>query len=39
LQEHFLHWLEALGWMGKISDGVHAIAALESFVSVSISLA
>jgi len=37
LQGHFLHWLEALGWMGKISDGVHAIAALESFVSVSIS--
>jgi hypothetical protein len=37
LQGHFLHWLEALGWIGKISDGVHAIAALESFVSVSIS--
>lgn len=37
LQGHFLHWLEALGWMGKISDGVHAIAALESLVSVSIS--
>ena len=36
LQEHFLHWLEALGWMGKISEGVHAIAALESFISVSI---
>lgn len=37
LQGHFLHWLEALGWMGKISDSVHAIAALESLVSVSIS--
>ncbi|KAH8696845.1 hypothetical protein GQ44DRAFT_633947, partial [Phaeosphaeriaceae sp. PMI808] len=35
LQEHFLHWLEALGWMGKVSDGVHAIVALESFVSSS----
>lgn len=35
LQEHLLHWLEALGWIGKISDGVHAIAALESFVPVS----
>lgn len=35
LQGHFLYWLEALGWMGKISDGVHAIAALESFVSSS----
>ncbi|MCJ1312308.1 hypothetical protein MMC25_005982 [Agyrium rufum] len=33
LQGHFLHWLEALGWMGKISEGVHAIAALESVVS------
>jgi len=33
LQEHLLHWLEALGWMRKISDGVYAIAALESFVS------
>jgi hypothetical protein len=37
LQEHLLHWLEALGWMGKISDGIYAIAALESFISVSIS--
>jgi hypothetical protein len=37
LTEHFLHWLEALGWMGKISEGVHAITALESFISVSIS--
>lgn len=35
LQEHLLHWLEALGWIGKISDGVHAMASLESFVSVS----
>ncbi|MCJ1313571.1 hypothetical protein MMC25_007250 [Agyrium rufum] len=33
LQGHFLHWLEALGWMRKISDGVYAIAALESLVS------
>jgi hypothetical protein len=35
LQEHLLHWLEALGWMGKVSEGVHAIMSLESFVSVS----
>ncbi|KAF1971159.1 hypothetical protein BU23DRAFT_590769 [Bimuria novae-zelandiae CBS 107.79] len=34
LQEHLLHWLEALGWMGKVSEGVHAIASLESLVSV-----
>jgi len=36
LQEHLLHWLEALGWMGKVSEGVHAIASLESLVLVSI---
>jgi hypothetical protein len=36
LQEHFLYWLEALGWMGKISEGVHAIASLESLITVSI---
>ena len=38
LQEHFLHWLETLGWIGKVSEGVHAIISLESFISVSISL-
>lgn len=36
LREHLLHWLETLGWMGKMSEGVHAIASLESFSSVSI---
>lgn len=36
LQEHLLHWLEALGWMGRISEGVRAIASLESFASVCI---
>ena len=35
LREHLLHWLEALGWMEKIPEGVHAIASLESFSSVS----
>ncbi|KAF2008755.1 hypothetical protein BU24DRAFT_359758, partial [Aaosphaeria arxii CBS 175.79] len=35
LQEHILHWLEALGWMGKVSEGVYAIASLESSVAVS----
>jgi hypothetical protein len=39
LQEHLLHWLETLGWMGKVSEGVHAIASLESFISVSTVLA
>ncbi|KAF1816978.1 hypothetical protein P152DRAFT_445135 [Eremomyces bilateralis CBS 781.70] len=39
LQEHLLHWLEALGWMGEVSKGAHAIASLELFTSVSIPLA
>ncbi|KAF3039438.1 hypothetical protein E8E11_005984 [Didymella keratinophila] len=33
LIEHFLHWLEALGWLGKVSEGIHAISLLESIVS------
>ncbi|ERF69366.1 hypothetical protein EPUS_08638 [Endocarpon pusillum Z07020] len=33
LQKHLLHWLEALGWMGKMSEGVYAIAALQSFAT------
>ena len=36
LQDYLLHWLEALGWMKKVPEGVHAIASLESFISVSI---
>jgi hypothetical protein len=35
LKEHLLHWLEALGWMGKISEGIKAILSLEVHVSVS----
>jgi hypothetical protein len=35
LRQHFLHWLEALGWIGKASIGVYAITVLESSVSVS----
>jgi hypothetical protein len=35
LQEHLLHWFEALGWMGKVSEGIHAIASLESITTVS----
>ncbi|KFZ24428.1 hypothetical protein V502_01091 [Pseudogymnoascus sp. VKM F-4520 (FW-2644)] len=34
LQAHLLHWLEALGWMGKISEGIQAILALEAHVLV-----
>ena len=35
LQAHLLHWLEALGWMGKTSEGIQAISALEAHVLVS----
>jgi hypothetical protein len=35
LQEHFLHWFEALGWIGKVSEGIHAITSLESIIMVS----
>jgi hypothetical protein len=37
LKAHFLHWLEALGWLGKVSEGIRAISLLESVVSVSVS--
>ncbi|XP_014561696.1 hypothetical protein COCVIDRAFT_85820 [Bipolaris victoriae FI3] len=30
LKQHFLHWLEALSWMGKVSEGIYAISSLES---------
>jgi hypothetical protein len=35
LQEHLLHWLEALGWIGKTTEGIQAILSLEAYVSVS----
>ena len=35
LQEHLLHWFEALGWMAKVSEGIHAIALLASITAVS----
>lgn len=35
LQNHLLHWLEALGWIGKTSVGIHAMVALESLIPVS----
>jgi hypothetical protein len=34
LQTHLLHWLEALGWMSKTSEGIQAILSLETFVLV-----
>jgi hypothetical protein len=36
LQEHLLHWLEALGWIGKTSEGILAILSLESQIQVSL---
>ena len=35
LQKNLLHWLEALGWMQKISEGILEIISLESIASVS----
>jgi hypothetical protein len=35
LQNHFLHWLEALGWMQKISEGIIQIINLEAITAVS----
>jgi hypothetical protein len=35
LKKHCLHWIEALGWMGKVSEGIHAISSLELITQVS----
>lgn len=32
LKEHFLHWLEALSLLGKMSEGVHAILVLSDYI-------
>ncbi|PVH68302.1 hypothetical protein DL98DRAFT_631910 [Cadophora sp. DSE1049] len=32
LEVHLLHWLEALGWIGKTSEGILAIYSLESLI-------
>jgi hypothetical protein len=34
LEEHLLHWLEALGWMRRVPDGIYAITSLESIALV-----
>jgi NACHT domain len=36
LYTHFLHWLESLSWMRKISEGILAIASLETIALVSL---
>ena len=35
LQDHFLHWLEALSLMGNVSDGAVVIRTLEAMLLVS----
>jgi hypothetical protein len=35
LQRHLLHWLEALSWMQKMSEGILNIISLESIALVS----
>ena len=35
LQEHFLHWVEALSLMGKTSHGAILVRTLESMLTVS----
>jgi NACHT domain len=35
LQKHFLHWLEALSLMGKMSEGVLMLISLQSMLTVS----
>ena len=35
LQAYLLHWLEALGWIGKASEGIQAILSLEAYIPVS----
>jgi hypothetical protein len=36
LQVHLLHWLKALGWIGKTSEGILAIFSLEAQIPVSL---
>jgi len=36
LQEHLLHWLEALSWMQKMPEGILDIISLESIALVSL---
>jgi hypothetical protein len=36
LQDHLLHWLEALSWIGKTSEGILAIFSLEALILVSL---
>lgn len=33
---YFLQWLESLSWLRRLSDGIHALIALESRISVGL---
>ena len=35
LRDHLLHWVEALSWIERSSEGIRAIALLESIANVS----
>ena len=35
LRDHLLHWVEALSWIERSSEGIRAIALLESMANVS----
>jgi hypothetical protein len=35
LKHQILHWFEALSWIGRLSDGIYALSALELRISVS----
>jgi hypothetical protein len=36
LKAHLLHWLEAISWIGKTSEGIRAILSLETQIPVSL---
>jgi hypothetical protein len=36
LRSHVLYWFEALSWIGRLSDGIHALSALELKTSVGV---
>lgn len=38
LKKHLLHWIEALSWLGKTSDVIHSLRALQSIVNVGYTL-
>ena len=35
LQKHFLHWMEAMSWLGKTAEVIHNLEALQSIVDVN----